>query len=153
MSSRQTHLNHVILVDDDSDDRELFAEAVSIVNPSIDIRLMRDGEELIGHLKGGYTRPDVVFLDLNMPRKSGKECLIELMREECWRDIPVVIYSTSMNPSDVEDTYRQGASRFVKKPNSFEELTNVLRQLLGKDFFCIYRVTARTMLFRVSCIR
>mgnify|MGYP003579274684 CR=1 FL=1 len=69
---------NIIVADDDSDDRELFEEAATFADPGITITLARDGEELMEHLLNRSLLPDMIFLDLNMPRKNGKECLTEI---------------------------------------------------------------------------
>lgn len=121
---------NIILVDDDSDDRELFTEALSFIQPSAEIQTKRDGEELMEYLATITRIPDVIFLDLNMPRKNGKECLLEIRANKLFQNTPIVIYTTSLNPVDIQETFSQGASFFLKKPNSFEELKNTLHNLL-----------------------
>jgi len=120
----------ILLVDDDADDRDLFAEAVTFIDPTIRITTKRDGEELMDYLKvsTGY---DLIFLDLNMPRKNGKECLVEIRANQRHAATPIIIYTTSLNPMDVEDTFAQGANFFLRKPNSFEELKDVLGYVLA----------------------
>lgn len=124
------NLPDILLADDDSDDRELFEEAATIIDPNLRITMARDGEELMEVLLKGEKRPDLIFLDLNMPRKNGKECLAEISGNEELSNIPVIIYSTSINPTDIEDTYRNGAHFFFRKPNSFEQLKNILHQII-----------------------
>jgi CheY-like chemotaxis protein len=124
---------NVLLVDDDSDDRDLFTEAVSLVDPSISVEVKKDGEELMQYLSSTSQLPDVIFLDLNMPKKNGKECLIELRGDKQLSNIPVIIYTTSLNPIDIEDTFKQGAQFFFRKPNSFEEMKEILRKILLAD--------------------
>ena len=122
---------NVLLVDDDSDDRELFAEALSIIDPNISITMQRDGQELMDYLSTSPLAYDLIFLDLNMPRKNGKECLIEIKANHRHASTPIIIYTTSLNPVDIEEAFTQGASFFVRKPNSFEELKDVLGCLLS----------------------
>ena len=122
----------IIVADDDSDDRELFEEAATFADPGISITLAHDGEELMDQLLNRSLLPDMIFLDLNMPRKNGKECLTEIRAIDRLHGIPVIIYSTSLNPSDIEETFNQGARHFFRKPNSFEELKQILFKLLGK---------------------
>lgn len=119
----------VLLADDDSDDRDLFEEAVGFVDPQVKVTMAKDGEELIDLLVQGQFRPDLIFLDLNMPRKNGKECLEEMMQDPEFKNIPVIIYTTSLNPVDIDDTFNQGARHFFRKPNSFEELKEILHRI------------------------
>jgi CheY-like chemotaxis protein len=116
----------ILLAEDDADDRELFIEAFSIVDPTIQVATVDDGERLMEHLNESTTYPDCIFLDLNMPRKNGKECLQEIKGNKKIQDIPVVIYTTSVNSKDVDETFDRGASHFIRKPNSFKELTQLL---------------------------
>lgn len=121
---------NILLVDDDVDDRDLFAEALSILDPSIQLTTKRDGEEMMDHLGKDIAPLDIIFLDLNMPKKNGKECLLELRANEVYKDIPIVVYTTSLNPTDIEETYKHGANFFLRKPNSFEELKETLNGML-----------------------
>lgn len=127
------HFKNIVLVDDDSDDRDLFFEAVSFVSPTAKVEMKQDGEELMEYLTHSAPLPDVIFLDLNMPRKNGKECLLEIMENKDLSKIPVIVYTTSLNPTDIEETFNQGASRFFRKPNSFEELKELLHVLLAAN--------------------
>ena len=120
----------IVLADDDSDDRELFLEAANFVDPDITITMAKDGEELMDCLLIKKQRPDLIFLDLNMPRKNGKECLIEIRKDKIFKTIPIIIYTTSLNPQDVEETFNHGAEFFLRKPNTFEELKEMLNMVL-----------------------
>jgi CheY-like chemotaxis protein len=113
--------SRILLADDDADDRELFEEALSDIHPNAILTTAQDGEELMFILKN-YHKPDLLFLDLNMPRKNGKECLHEIVKHPELKKIPIIIYSTSVNPTDIEETYRLGALLFFRKPNSYDEL-------------------------------
>ena len=113
--------SRILLADDDADDRELFEEALSDIHPNAVLTTAQDGEELMFILKN-YHRPDLLFLDLNMPRKNGKECLYEIVKHPELKKIPIIIYSTSVNPTDIEETFALGAILFFRKPNSYEEL-------------------------------
>ena len=120
----------VLLAEDDADDRELFVEAFSVVDASIQVKTVETGEKLIDHLNDSVSFPDWIFLDLNMPKKNGVECLQEIKENEKIRLIPVIIYTTSVNAKDVDATYEGGASCFIRKPNSFRELTQLLEKLI-----------------------
>ena len=122
---------NIILVDDDSDDRELFTEAMTFVHPLAEIVSKRDGEELMDYLATTAKTPDVIFLDLNMPRKNGKECLKELRSSTKFQATSIIIFTTSLNPVDVQETFNEGATFFMRKPNSFEELKETLHNLLS----------------------
>jgi CheY-like chemotaxis protein len=113
--------SRILLADDDADDRELFEEALADIHPNAVLTTAQDGEELMFILQN-YHKPDLLFLDLNMPRKNGKECLREIVKDPGLQQIPIIIYSTSVNPVDIEETFSLGAIRFLRKPNSYEEL-------------------------------
>ena len=123
------------IVDDDADDQELFIEAVSEVDRSIKCLAASDCEEALDLLKNKkIDLPDVIFLDLNMPRLNGKQCLAELKKQAHLRDIPVIIYSTSSEQRDIEETSRLGAVHFLTKPNKFEELCKALTFVVSRDW-------------------
>lgn len=113
---------NILLAEDDADDRDLFLEAVALVDPSIKVVTVDNGEKLMNRLRE-LPSPDCIFLDLNMPKKNGKECLKEIKANEKTQLIPVIIYTTSLNKKDIEETYSRGATHFMRKPNSFRELT------------------------------
>lgn len=128
----------VFLIDDDADDREIFQEALSVIelNSAINFQEAENGADAFLKLKNPDTkRPDVIFLDLNMPKMDGKEFLLEIKKQQSFKDIPVVIYSTSANKSDVDFTMQHQARKFMTKPHSIfdlkKELEATLRELLG----------------------
>lgn len=123
------------IVDDDIDDQELFIEAVNEVDKTISCFSATDCEEALSLLKSGKVElPDMIFLDLNMPRLNGKQCLAELKRQANLRHIPVIIYSTSSEKKDIEETTMLGAAHFITKPNKFEELCSELSYVVSKDW-------------------
>lgn len=123
------------IVDDDIDDQELFIEAVNEVDNSIQCLSATDCEEALDLLKSGRMElPDMIFLDLNMPRLNGKQCLVELKKQANLRHIPVIIYSTSSEKRDIEETSRLGAAHFLTKPNKFEELCRALSFVVSQDW-------------------
>ncbi len=123
----------IILADDDDDDRQLFEEAIGCIDPEIIVSMAQNGMELIEMMKSGL-QPEIIFLDLNMPGKTGKECLTELRQHEAWTKIPVIIYSTSSNKKDILDTYSGGANLYLLKPPSFRELIAIIRQAFSFDW-------------------
>jgi CheY-like chemotaxis protein len=123
------------IVDDDIDDQELFMEAVSEVDQSIECISASDCEEALDLLKSGkVVLPDMIFLDLNMPRLNGKQCLAELKRQANLKHIPVIIYSTSSEKKDIEETTKLGAAHFLTKPNKFEELCKALSYVVSREW-------------------
>jgi CheY-like chemotaxis protein len=102
------------IVDDDTDDQDLFIEAVNEVDGSIQCLSASDCEEALDLLKNRKIGlPDMIFLDLNMPRLNGKQCLAELKKQAHLKHIPVIIYSTSSERRDIEETSRLGAAHFL----------------------------------------
>ena len=124
----------ILLVDDDSDDQLFFTDALSEVNPDIECITAKNGLEAIVHLKTISPMPTIIFLDLNMPFMNGFECLAELQKENKFKNIPVVIYSTSSNTIDVERTKEMGAKHFMTKPSDFNILKTKLREILSMEF-------------------
>ena len=122
---------HIMLADDDEDDRLFFKEAFEEVKIKYDITTFNDGEQLMEYLSVPENPlPDIVFLDLNMPRKSGMECLREIRESNRLKRISVAIYSTSSSEQDIEDTFVAGANVYIKKPNDFNMLKKVLSDVV-----------------------
>jgi CheY-like chemotaxis protein len=119
-----------LLADDDRDDAELFGEALTIIDPPVDFRHVSDGQAVFKYLSNEVNiRPDVIFLDLNMPEMSGWQCLAKLKNDMYFKEIPVIMYSTSANPRDKEIAIELGAVGFLTKPNDFKTLTQALESL------------------------
>ena len=117
----------ILMADDDEDDRLNTAEAFRENRLANEFRTVNDGEELMQYLrrKGRFARsprPDLILLDLNMPRKDGREALREIKSDPALRCIPVVILTTSREEEDVLRTYDLGANSFITKPVGFESL-------------------------------
>ncbi|HXL57699.1 MAG TPA: response regulator [Chitinophagaceae bacterium] len=120
------------LADDDADDQELFKEALSEIDKSIRCLTASSGEEALNKLKTDLKQlPDYIFLDLNMPRMNGLECLVEIKKTNTLKHIPVIIYSTSSAEKDVEETRKLGADYFITKPPGFKELCDKIKYILS----------------------
>jgi CheY-like chemotaxis protein len=120
----------ILLADDDNFDHFFFRKAlkeISGVNPHLSI--VKDGEQLINFLST-KSLPDVIFLDLNMPRKNGAECLIEIKKNPKLKDIPVVIFSTSFREDIADDLYKNGAHYYLQKCD-FSELAESVFSILS----------------------
>jgi CheY-like chemotaxis protein len=124
----------VLLIDDDIDDRMIFGEVLKELAPDIIYHEAINGEDALIKLNNDLV-PDLIFLDLNMPRVDGKQFLAEIQQQEHLKQIPVVIYSTSSHESDKKETRELGASYFLTKPNSLHELTHILTDLLQQKLF------------------
>lgn len=116
-----------LLVDDDVDDTFLFNEMLQQVAPAVTFQSAVNGQEALDTLRAGNTpRPDVIFLDLNMPRMDGRQCLSALKEDPDLKLIPVIIYTTSSHPRDIEQMLQKGAICFITKPTNTQELSNIL---------------------------
>ncbi|MFG6686317.1 response regulator [Mariniflexile sp. HNIBRBA6329] len=123
---------HIILADDDEDDRLFFTDAFDELNMNTKVNTFNDGVELMDYLKSDdVILPNVLFLDLNMPKKSGIECLNEIKAHNKMSDIAIAIYSTSASEEDIEETFVLGANIYIKKPSSFKELKKVLSEVVS----------------------
>ncbi len=127
----------ILMADDDADDRLLTQEALEESRLANDLRFVEDGEELMDYLyrRDKYVdpnlspRPGLILLDLNMPRKDGREALEEIKADPALRRIPVVVLTTSSVEEDIFRTYDLGASSFITKPVTFEGLIEVINTL------------------------
>jgi len=122
-----------LIIDDDEDDRELFQIALESAGPSIKLIGAGGGHEALAKLKNKTIVPDYIFLDLNMPQMSGRECLSELKQHEELAGIPVVIFSTSSDPRDIKETRALGAIGFITKPPKTSELTSILSEFIANQ--------------------
>jgi CheY-like chemotaxis protein len=123
------------IADDDPDDRELFIEALRTIDALCECITAVDGEEALAKLTDGLPQlPDFIFLDLNMPRINGRECLAAIKKNARINKIPVIIYSTSAEKKDITETIQSGAAYFLQKPNRFEDLSRALDNIISRDW-------------------
>ncbi len=121
---------NVVLADDDKDDQEIFQDALTEADIPVALSTVDNGQELMDHLKDPTEpNPDIIFLDINMPVKNGKEVLAEIKGDETIKEIPIVMLSTSEHVKDVEDTFNAGANLYVQKPGSFRSLIILLKKI------------------------
>lgn len=117
-----------LLADDDADDASLFCEALTGIVPGTECHTVENGLELIALLSQHKTaKPDIIFLDINMPIMDGWECLRKLKDNDSYNTIPTIMYSTSSAKKDIDMAYRLGAVLFVTKPEDFNELSTILK--------------------------
>lgn len=122
-------MEKLLLADDDMDDRLFFQDAVDDLHLSVNLFTVADGVELMEFLINSLDQlPDILFLDLNMPRKSGYECLTEIKLNHNLKVIPVVIFSTSLDPVIVDQLYNNGAHYYIRKPGDFNVLKKVIQE-------------------------
>jgi len=123
---------HIVLADDDDDDRLFFKDAIADVKVKTVVAMVNDGVELMDYLnKPDLRLPNLVFLDLNMPRKSGMECLKEIRSNPKLKDLVIAIYSTSGLEKDIEETFVKGANIYIKKPSDFQVLKTLLDKVIN----------------------
>ncbi|MCX6351070.1 MAG: response regulator [Bacteroidetes bacterium] len=131
----KTHLD-ILLADDDTDDCIFFTAAVDELKLSHLLTVVHDGEQLMQMLSkdlgndGFAPLPDVLFLDLNMPRKNGRECLQEIKSSEHLKALPVIMFSTSFEQEVVNLLYKNGAQYFIRKPADFSQFKKIIQQTL-----------------------
>lgn len=122
----------ILLAEDDEDDRQFFKEAIERMNLNTVLEMVTDGVFLIEYLKNNpEKRPHLIFLDLNMPRKDGFECLREIRGELGLSDLPIAIYSTSNASVDMEEAFRLGANIYIRKPSDFTMLKNIIAKVVS----------------------
>lgn len=122
---------HIILADDDEDDRMFFTDAFDELKINTKVQTYNDGVELMNYLKKeDCILPNILFLDLNMPKKNGIECLHEIKAEKRFDDIAIAIYSTSSSEEHIEETFVNGANIYIKKPSDFASLKKVLTDVV-----------------------
>ncbi|MCB9752384.1 MAG: response regulator [Myxococcales bacterium] len=139
----------IVIADDDPEDRMLANEALEESRLANDVRFVEDGEELLDYLhrRGKYRDPDdsprpgLILLDLNMPRKDGREALAEIKADNDLRRIPIVILTTSQAETDIYRSYDLGVNSFIVKPVSFDSLVDVM-QVLGRYWFEIVELSS-----------
>jgi len=132
----------ILIADDDPDDRDLTRDALKECRLANDVHFVHDGEELMDYLnrKGAYEQlagmplPGLILLDLNMPRKDGREALKEIKADPVLRRIPIVVLTTSKAEEDILRTYDLGVNSYVTKPVTFDSLVDTIK-ILGRYWF------------------
>jgi CheY-like chemotaxis protein len=126
----------ILMADDDEDDRELTRDALQDARMVDEMNFVTDGQDLIDYLrhvgpyaKGSAPRPSIILLDLNMPRKDGREALAEIKADESLRRIPVVVLTVSTDEQDVQRAYDLGATSFITKPVTPGKLAEVMQAI------------------------
>jgi CheY-like chemotaxis protein len=118
-----------MLVDDDADDQLFFLDAINAIDKSLHCDVANNGLEAMIRLNNDL-RPGVIFLDLNMPKMNGYECLQQIKKSDALKQIPVIIFTTTNNPKEAERTRQMGAYRFLTKTSDFKKLKLQLGEIL-----------------------
>lgn len=122
---------NILLADDDKDDCFLFYEALEELSISVVLTIVQNGDELIQQLTDSNSKlPHALFLDLNMPRKNGYECLSEIMINKRLKNLPVIIFSTSFDQEIANHLHRNGAYYYLQKPTEFSKLKKLIGTVL-----------------------
>lgn len=122
---------NITLADDDEDDRLFFTDAFDELKINTRVTTFNDGVELMDFLNNENSiLPNVLFLDLNMPRKNGVECLLEIKQNSRFDNIAIAIYSTSSSEEHIEETFVNGANIYIKKPSDFNTLKKILSDVV-----------------------
>lgn len=123
-------LKTCFLIDDDEDDRDIFQIALEQLDRPFTCVMADNCMDALKRLRSGTLHPDYIFLDLNMPVLTGRECLIEIRKMREFQETPVMIYTTSSVKEDKEEVMKLGATSFITKPNRVSLLTAVLKEVL-----------------------
>ena len=126
---------HILLADDDEDDRLIFKEVINEVRVKTKLTVVNDGVQLMEYLQETEDDlPHIVFLDLNMPKKTGLDCLVEIRAKRHFSRMPIVIFSSARESRFMDSSYGYGANLYYSKPASFNELIAGLSKLLRMDW-------------------
>lgn len=127
---KSVSVKNILHIDDDADNHEIFYEDLREVGDDVNYHASTDAEEALYRLKEKEMMPDVIFLDLNMPKMNGQEFLAEVKKCEMLSSIPVVVLSSATLPQIIESTKRLGAKRYVTKPDNFSGFVSMLSSVL-----------------------
>ena len=124
-------MSKVFLIDDDFDDQEFFSIAVKKLDEKNECIFAADGERGVELMRSDENfNPDYVFIDFNMPKMNGLECLGEIKRMDRFRNTPVYIYSTTDNPTTMDDSKKMGATGYIVKPSGLQVLVEILKVII-----------------------
>lgn len=140
---------NIYYTDDDLDDQELFKDAVGEVSKYSRVCVQDSGDQLLELLKTTLPFPCLIFLDLNLPVKNGYQVLTELKREQHFKDLPVIIFTTSSDAHSIATTRELGANLYISKPTSYTLLKNIIRNILAIDW-ATFKVTGDNFVFKIS---
>ena len=125
-------MRHIFLADDDEDDVMFFKIALEHIGNKDQLTVFNNGEELMQHLKSTSVLPNVLFLDLNMPLKSGIECITEIRKNVKFENLPIVVYTTAQQEFIINEMYYKGANYYFSKTPNPELMKTYLQMILSK---------------------
>jgi CheY-like chemotaxis protein len=122
---------NILIIDDDQDDQEIFIAAVNEISESITCHAISNASHALDQLTAFQLKPEIIFLDLNMPVMNGQEFLVALKKSKGIDNIPVIIFSTTSHPATISLMKELGAIDFITKPPSYDELIKLLTPILS----------------------
>ncbi|HYH13639.1 MAG TPA: response regulator [Flavisolibacter sp.] len=128
----EMQIHSIIVADDDSDDRLFLEDVLREIAPTKSVTSVKDGQELLSLFT--HFVPDFLFLDLEMPRKNGLECLKEIRNNPDTKDLPIVVFSSTNRDYNIDVAYEMGAHLFFSKPNSYDDLKLAMQNILSFDW-------------------
>jgi CheY-like chemotaxis protein len=131
---KSAYHKNVFLADDDDDDCVLFEDVLKELSLSYELTIANNGEQLMNKLKSSVSLPDIVFLDLNMPLKTGFECLKEIRADDRLKHLPIIVFSTSAQPTAVEALYHLGATLYIRKPSTYGQLQHRIKKIFETNW-------------------
>ena len=133
----------LLIVDDDVDDRNFIIAAVKEIDADIECITANDGQQALEVLMSSPRLPDLVFLDLRMPRFSGRKCLLEIRKNTRFENLPVIIYTTSTEIEESQDLKKMGALHFISKPNNPDEIYYLISMVLEEQVPLLHKKNRR----------
>ncbi len=128
MTGNKLLVQNIILAEDDEDDKYIFADALKEIDDRIKVEYVTDGNKLMNLLQ--HFLPDILFLDLDMPHKNGLECLVEIRNNPRLSHLPVVVFSSTTRPANIQTAYEMGAHLFLIKSSNFKDYKEALKTIM-----------------------
>ena len=125
--SLTTTITNIVLAEDDIDDQNIFQIAMQEIDPSVQVQFVANGKELLQLLQN--YRPDIIFLDLEMPYKNGLQCLIEIRDNPRLATLPVIVFSSTTKPANIQTAYEMGAHLFFIKPPIYSDYLSSIKAI------------------------
>ena len=135
METKNENPVKILLADDDLDDQELFEEALRASELNAEFITVSDGNKLLKHLASLDGKfPDIIFLDINMPLKNGKECLKIIRSNRKFEQVPIIMFSTSSYSQDIQETFTNGANLYISKAIFFKDEVKILKEIFAPNW-------------------